>query len=185
MKKLLILVILSIVAVSSYLCNAASISGTFDPVLGETVTITSPYPTDESWQQTVNDSMSVHVSNPLNETMNVSFYWSNHTLISYNNSVENDTTVTINSGMTYAHYQQYDWYVNATSSSCDTQSETWWFKGEAFPWDINRDQSINVTDRNLICAVYGSKTYSGREDTNSDSLVNYLDAGLLALHYGE
>ena len=131
----------------SNLCNAASLTGTFDPVLGEVVTITAPYPTDESWQQTTNDTMSIHVSNPVSETMNVSFHWSNHTLISYNNSVANDTTVTINSGITYAHYQQYNWYINVTSTSCDTNSETWWFKGEAFPWDIDREAYDDRTDR--------------------------------------
>lgn len=74
-----------------------------------------------------------------------------------------------------------------TSTSCDTHSETWWFKGEAYPWDINRDKFVDSTDRQNINITYlntGTPEWI-REDINGDGIINYLDTGSLAIHYGD
>ena len=186
-KMLVIIVAALLIAILSYSVLSQDVTCTFtafDPNFGSSVSFSSPYPTNESWQNTTNDTMSIHVSNENGETMNISFHWANHTRIDYNDSVSNDSTVTIHTGTTYDHYQQYNWYANLSSVTYSNQSSIYWFKGEAYDWDINRDQYANQTDLDLIHALYLQSTVS-RTDINGDGKVNYLDRSSLQHHWGE
>ena len=167
--------------------TAIEITCTFDaidPNFGASISFLSPYPTNQSWHNITNDTLQIHITNELGETMNVSFYWANHTLIGYNNSATNDTDINISTGITYDRYVQYNWYVNVSSIHYDNQSAIYWFKGEAFPWDINRDQSVTNTDLSSLLAVYLEDT-SSRNDINNDGTVNYLDRSMLQAHMGD
>jgi len=184
---LIILCLTSFLLLSCISVPALPITGTFTPInnLGD-VTISVPYPSNESWVEINDSSMNVTVSNNMGEDMNVSFYWgSNDSLIGIDNDVSNNSVASIIIGFNYIHYQQYWWYVTINSSSYNNRSNDWWFKGEAYDWDINRDNQMNYQDTGAVALVYGSDPYDGREDVNNDAKVNYQDTGEVALHYGE
>ena len=189
MRKMFLMIsfLLSFLLLSLVSVSALEITGTFTPVnnTGD-VAISSPYPSNESWIEIDDHSMNVTVSNNIGETMNVSFYWgSNDSLIGTDTDVVNNSVASVTIGFDYTNYQQYWWYVTVNSSSYDQLSESWWFKGEAYDYDINRDESVNYQDTGAVALVYGSNPYDGREDINGDNKVNYLDTGEVALHYGE
>jgi len=183
-----LLTIILLIAALSYSVISEDITCTFtafDPNFGSSVTFTSPYPANESWQTTTDGNISIHVSNELGETMNVSFYNSTDILLGYNNSVTNDTTVNITHPQSpYNNYQQYYWYATVTSTTYDNQSATFWFKGEAWSYDINRDATVNQTDLDSLHSSYLQAT-SSRNDINNDGTVNYLDRSKLQHHWGE
>lgn len=184
---IIILYIASFLLVSSLCISSLPITGTFTPVnTSGDVTISAPFPSNESWVEISDSSMNITVSNNLGEEMNVSFYWgSNDSLIDTDIGVLNNSIASVTVGFDYVHYQQYWWYVTVNSSSYNQKSGTWWFKGEAYDWDIDRDQHVNNTDRQSINMTYLDTDSLGREDINEDGIVNYLDAGALALHYGD
>jgi hypothetical protein len=188
MKRALpLLTIILLISALSYSVISEDITCSFiafDPNFGSSVSFTSPYPANESWQNITNDTMSIHVSNELGEPMNVSFHWDDHTLIDYNDSALNDTTVTINTGIEYGNYQQYDWYVNVSSITYNNQSSIYWFKGEAGSYDINRDATVDQTDLDFLHSSYLQST-SSRNDINNDGTVNYLDRSKLQHHWGD
>jgi len=185
-KKLLSISILMLIITSSIVI-ALDITCHFtsnDPNWGADVSFSSPYPTNQSWQDVSDKELKIHVSNDLGETMNVSFHWSDHTLIDYNDSATNDTTVTITYSGNYDRYTQYDWYVNVTSVTFNNQSGQFWFKGEAYDWDIDRDADVDITDVNFVRDNY-LETTAGRNDVTGDGYVNYLDRSRVQYHWGD
>jgi hypothetical protein len=157
----------------------------FDPNFDSSVSFTSPSPSNESWQPITDGNLSIHVSNELGETMNVSFYNATGVLLGYNDSANNDTTVNITHPQSpYNNYQQYYWYATINSTNYNNQSATYWFKGEAWNYDINRDSTVNQTDLSSLHSSY-LQTTSSRNDINGDGIVNYLDRSKLQHHWGE
>ena len=149
-----------------------------------------PQPTNKSWRDTDNHTMKVKVSNQLGETMNVSFYWhSNHTLIGTDNNVVNDTYATVEVGFNYTRYQNYTWYVNVTSHTFDNQSDMWWFKGEAYKWDIDRTAVVNIVDATSVTYHIGETgdPYWIRQDCagSGDGVINIVDVTTVTYHIGE
>jgi len=71
--------------------------------------------------------LSCSVSDPDNDPMNVSFYWGNSTLISYNYLVSSGSKTSINIG-TLLFNTTYYWYVIVNDSNYQTQSAIWSFK---------------------------------------------------------
>ena len=189
MRKMLLIILClaSFLLLSCFSVSALPITGTFTPVNNSgSVTISVPYPSNESWIEINDSSMNITVSNNLAEEMNVSFYWgSNDSLIGTDTGVSNNSVASVIVGFDYIRYQQYWWYVTVNSSSYDQRSDDWWFKGEAYDYDINRDNQTNYQDTGAVALVYGSDPFDGREDVNGDNKVNYLDTGEVALHYGE
>jgi len=156
----------------------------FDPNFGSGVSFTSPYPSNESWQPVNDGELHIHVSNELGEIMNVSFYTVAGTLIGYNNSVGNDSTVNITHIYSpYTNYHTYEWYVTINSTHYNNQSGMFWFKGEAVDADIDRDTYVNNTDLSLLLSNY-LQSPSDRTDINSDGIVNYLDRSKLQHNIG-
>jgi len=185
-RKIILLVVLGSLLLTSYAISV-EIFCTFDardPNFDASVSFTSPSPANESWNELTQKDLSLHVSNELGQTMNVSFHWANHSLIAYNDSVTNDTTVTVTFTGNYNRYQQYNWYANVSSVSFDNQSEIYWFKAEAFDWDINRDAYVNMLDINAVRNNY-LQTTSNRNDVTGDGVVNYLDRSRLQHHWGD
>lgn len=189
-KKSIFLLLFTIMfIISSSYVTSVDVTGTFSaygPSLD--VSMSNPFPSNESWVDIDNHVMNITVTNSNDETMNVSFYWNNnHTLIGTDNNVANNSVANITVGFNYTHYQQYYWYVTVNSTSYNNKSSIWWFKGEAFPWDINRDKLVDNTDRQNMNNTYLNTGTPGwiREDTNGDGKINYLDTGSLAIHYGD
>jgi len=186
-KQLSILTFILLITVLSYSVISQDVTCTFtasDPNFGSAVSFTSPYPENESWQTIADGNLSIHVSNELGETMNVSFYTVAGTLIGYNDSVGNDSTVNITHIYSpYTHYLIYEWYVTINSTHYNNQSGMYWFKGEAVDGDIDRDTYINNTDLSLLLSNY-LQSSSDRTDINEDGIVNYLDRSKLQHNIG-
>lgn len=147
------------------------------------ISFSNPFPSNESWVDIDNHAMNITVSNPGGDAMDVYFYWNNDTLIGSNLSVANNTVANVTIGFNYVRYQQYTWYVVVM----DNTSSIWWFKGEAYDWDILRDAVINYLDASSLTGHYGETGDIGwiRDDIIEDGVVNYLDASSLTSHYGE
>ena len=53
------------------------------------------------------------------------------------------------------------------------------------PWDINRDNSVNIFDLVLVAGQFGENGKNLKGDINGDSSVNIFDLVLVASHFGE
>ena len=148
------------------------------------VSFSSPVPINESWNIITNDTLNCTVSNIGGDSMDVEFYWgSNDTLIGTDTNVANNTVASVTVGFTYIRYHQYSWYAKIGVNT----SDSWWFKGEAYNWDINRDKTVNYLDASSLTSHYGETGTPSwiRDDIIIDGVINYLDASSLTSHYGE
>jgi len=121
-----------------------------------------------------------------NETdlLNVSFYWSNHTLIGYD---EGYTSASLSISPTIlAHDTSYGWYVNVTDGN-NTVTASFNFD-TCRSYDLVPDGVINYLDVSMLVSHYlDSVDPPGSEqwDINGDGVVNYLDISTLVAHYSE
>ena len=53
------------------------------------------------------------------------------------------------------------------------------------PWDINKDNSVNIFDLVLVASQFGENGKNLKGDINGDSSVNIFDLVLVASHFGE
>lgn len=172
-----------------------SCTGTFtayDPNWGASVSFTSPSPGNNTWRDIDNQTLEITVSNDLDETMNVSFYWyGNGTLIGTDTNVVNNSVATIESGFNYTNYANYTWNITVKSDTFDNKSTFWKFRGEAYDWDINRDVEVDINDITATTAHYGETSTPGwiRQDCaplgNPDGEIDIKDITLITAHYGE
>lgn len=90
-----------------------------------------PSPTDGATGVSTNPILSVLVIDPDGDTMNVSFFESNGTLIGNDTNVGNNTRASVTwAGL--AAYTEYSWYAVASDLEDSNQSDTWNFTtGEA------------------------------------------------------
>jgi len=88
---------------------------------------TDPIPEDNSENIDINPTLSVNVTDPDGDTMNVSFYnASDDSLIDTDLNVESGSTASITwSDLSYN--TTYDWYAVANDSQFETRSDTWIF----------------------------------------------------------
>ena len=172
-------------------CSAdpISISGSFDPFLesAENVSINTPFPVDGSWVLPAVHVMNCTVSNDEGYSMDVYFYWGNTSLIDSDLGVANDSVANVTVGFNYTRYSNYSWYVVVNVSGNETNGDSWWFKGEAYDWDIIRDADIDYLDASSLTSTYGDSGSPGwiRDDINDDGDVDYLDASALTSYYGD
>ena len=159
----------------------------FDTEEFSNISYNSIVPENESWVNIDNHTMKVNLSNSLGESMTVMFYWDNHTLIGSDTNVANNTFANVTIGSNYTRYQTYTWYVNVSSATLDEQSDLWWFKGEAYNWDINRDAEIDMLDISGVASHYKEtgEPHWIRADCSINGVVNVIDISLAAFHYGE
>jgi len=167
--------------------SVTCIFDTNDPNYGGSAIMQLPDPSNQSWRDIDNHTMKVNVSNNLGETMNVSFYWINDTLIGEDNNVENNTYANVTVVGDYTRYQQYEWYITVNSTHFNNRSATWWFKGEAYDWDVNRDEEIDINDITGVTGYYGDEgtPHWIRADTTRSGEIDINDITLVTGHYGE
>ena len=154
---------------------------------------TNVQPTNNSLYKSVyNEYLNVTAIDLDGETMTVSFYWSNGTLIHTVSSVSNNTQASIHlpaytSPAWLTHDTTYHWYANITDTySVTTKSNIYNFHTSKAP-DINEDGEVNYLDVSVFVAAYGTDCLPGEigSDINNDGTVNYLDASTLVYHYSE
>ena len=144
----------------------------------------NPDPEDGETNVDLNPDLSVDVSDPDGDTMDVSFYdASDDSLIGTDNDVDSGDTATVEwSGLDYN--TEYEWYVVADDSEFETQSNTWSFttikeennppnkpdnpdpEDGAIDVDINPDLSVDVTDPD------GDPMDVSFYDASDDSLID-------------
>ena len=112
------------------------------------------YPKDYSEGINKNTELSVVVTNPINENMDVSFYNLNGNLIKSINNVTNGTNITV-SWNDLEPRTTYDWYVNLSDKYKTGSSEIWtfttkfWEEDEYEDSDRDRKSSFNIDKEEL------------------------------------
>jgi len=153
------------------------------------VTMSSPYPENESLTNYNDSTINITVSNPLGETMNVYFYWFNNgTLIGSDLSVSNNTVANVTVPFTYTFYQQYYWNVTVTSTSYNNQSGNWTIQAESEHPDVSRNGAIGPEDLSGVAAHYMESGDYGRwirADVSWNGAIGPEDLSGVAAHYME
>ena len=127
-----------------------------------------------------------------NDTLDVSFYWGNGTLISTIHNVSNNSEVKLNlseieTKWWLEHDTTYTWYVVVSDMQEEVRSATWWFHTSKAP-DINEDRHVDYLDVSDFVPEYGDSGFlpgALPEDIIEDGSVQYLDVSNLVYHYGD
>jgi len=171
--------------------NATTPSGNHPPN-----TPTLIHPTNNSGYESVyNEYLKAHVTDPDGNTMNVSFYWGNGTLIGTLNGIANNSDANLSlpsyispAWLEHKNYRPsgYDWYVIAHDSVAQTQSTTYHFLC-SYAWDLNEDKRVNAGDVTILVGNYRRIVVPGSisSDINNDGKVNANDISLFVSHYRE
>jgi len=139
-----------------------------------------------------NQHMNVTVTDSDGGTLDVYFYWANHTLIGSDLDVPSGTNASIFLPDFIVpewllHDTVYYWYVNV-SDGVDTVTSPIWTFNTSKAWDCNEDKTIDYLDASILVSNYGGSGYLPGEissDIVEDGTINYLDGSLLVTHYGE
>jgi hypothetical protein len=144
-------------------------------------------PTNSGTNIDVYTFMNVTVTDDDADSMNVSFYWNNHTLIQTVNNIASSSVASINFTSNWLeHNTSYSWYVNITDGQETTHSSDFSFTTCKL-WDTNGDGSCNYLDVSLVLTNYGATCTSGQYgwDIYADGECDYFDVSLLVTYYGE
>jgi len=154
---------------------------------------TNEIPTNNSDYVSVYDNyLNVTVSDDDGDSLNVSFYWGNSTLIHTVTNIASGNVASIflpnyTNPDFLLHDTDYTWYVTINDTRSEIQSPTYTFHTSKAP-DINEDRTVNYLDVSLLVSHYGesvSPPGSKGWDINSDGDTNYLDVSALVTAYGD
>jgi len=150
---------------------------------------TNEHPANNSDYVLINAKMNVKVIDQNNDSMNVTFYWGNNSLINSIHGVASNTVAefTIIDFMMMSHNTEYTWYVTVDDGEANITGPTWTFH-TCRSYDLNGDDTVNYLDISSLVSHYGeSVSPSGSQpwDINNDGATNYLDISGLVSHYGE
>ena len=149
------------------------------------------FPSDTATGVTTSPILKVTVSDPNNDTMNVTFYSSpSNTIIGTVTNVTNNGNASITwSGLTY--YTSYSWYVVVNDSNYLTKSETWTFKtktrntggsggggggGYIPPSDTGEDETNSPTAVPKVqynALTYQPIIFDGSSSTDDGTIIEY------------
>jgi hypothetical protein len=150
-----------------------------------------PVPQDNAVDVPVNPTLSVHVVDTDNDTMNVSFYdASDNSLIDTDINVANDSRAEITwTGLEYK--TTYTWYAVANDSTSETASDTWSFttkSNQTIPPTVSiikpKEKSLYFRDHRLIVfpktLIIGfiTITAEAHDDTGIKEVQFYIDETL-------
>lgn len=129
--------------------------------------------------------LNVTVTDDDGNSMDVSFYWTNHTLIDSANSVSNNTVASINFQNDWLnHNTTYNWYVNISDGTNITHSSDYSFT-TCKSWDTNADGAIDYLDVSLVTTYFGQTCNPGENgwDIHANGECDYLDVSMLVTYY--
>jgi hypothetical protein len=100
-----------------------------------------------------------------NESMNCTIYWGNHTPISTINNIENNSEAVFNLSQYItppylSHNTTYTWYLNISDDQTTTMSGTYAFKTRHAA-DFDGDQRITYIDASILAYHYGETCRAG------------------------
>jgi hypothetical protein len=145
------------------------------------------FPSDASKYVDVYTFMNITVTDDDGDPMDVSFYWSNHTLIQTLNDISNGSVASINFTENWLeHNTTYSWYVNITDGNYITNSSVFSFT-TCKAWDLYPDGEINAMDVSILVTYYAYTCVAGAEnwDIHEDGKCDALDVSIFVTHYGE
>ncbi len=153
---------------------------------------TNEQPENNAEYHTVyNVTLSVNVSDPDEDVLNVTFYWANQTPIATVEAISTNSTASIYLPEYLEvdwlnHGANYSWYVTISDNSTTTNSSIYTFSTSK-AWDVNEDRTVNYLDMSAVSSRYGESVTPGSigADINNDGKINYLDVSALSAHYGE
>lgn len=135
--------------------------------------------------------MNVTVSDGDSDNLDVSFYWSNDTLIATDSGVSSGGTASIYlpdyiNPDWLDHNTTYNWYVNITDGHDIVESTVWEFI-TSMAWDTDEDRDVDYQDVSLMVANYHNSCTAGQYgwDILADGYGDYLDVSLLVTYYGD
>jgi hypothetical protein len=131
-------------------------------------------------------SLNVTVIDDDNDSMNVSFYWSNDTLIETVTNISNNSVASINFTDDWLqHNTTYYWYVNISDGQASIESAIYNFT-TCVAWDLYPDKSIDAIDVSILVTYYAYTCIPGSEpwDIHPDGVCNALDVSILVTYYG-
>ena len=178
--------------------DATTLSGNNPP---DIPTLIHPANTS-NYESVYNQYLTAHVTDPDGNSMNVSLYWEDGTLIAMMVGVINDTDANLSlppyvdpNWLMHRDHSPgtYQWYAVANDSLLETRSETYNFK-TSISYDCNEDQLCNYLDVSAVSGNYltwsGQPGEIGADITGTglgvnfgDGIVNYLDVSAVAGHY--
>jgi len=154
---------------------------------------TSPQPANNSpYVSVYNEYLNATVSDPDGDTLSISFYWNNGTLIHTVTGVASGGKASIylptyTNPAWLTHDLTHEWYVTISDGIADaTHGPTWNFKTSK-AWDVDENADINYLDVSNLVSHYGDTVVAGSigADINNDGTVSYTDISALVSHYGE
>ncbi len=99
---------------------------TSQPPINNCPEINNPNPPDKATNQATSITLSVHVSDPDDDKLDIYFYWNNGTLIGTKNNIPSGETASIGP-LSLTCNKLYSWYVIANDSALQNTSDTWSF----------------------------------------------------------
>jgi len=152
----------------------------------------------EIYTSIYNTYLNVSVSDSDDDILDVTFYWSNHTVIAYKTDVEAGGYWNISIGDYFGpawrqwleHDVNYTWYVVIDDGFDIYNSSTedglfWFYTSKAF--DINEDGTTDSNDISLLVINYGAEGYHPGElpaDIMETGEVNVDDVSMFVSNYG-
>jgi PKD repeat protein len=142
----------------------------------------NPNPENDETNVNLNPELSVYVSDPDSNVLNVSFFNKNNILIGFENNVENGSNASIIwSGLSYS--KTYYWYAVVNDSELENTSEIWNFKTKSNPGGGQSGNVVPVADASAgvpYIGVVGEEiTFNGsrRSDPDGDIISWHWDFG--------
>ena len=181
----------------SYNATDNEFSDTYSDDSGTTFNTAPDVPTievptnDSDYVSVYQEYMNITISDADSDTMNVSFYWDNgtliHTLTELTDGVASILLQNYIFGNQLIHDTYYLWYVSVTDGYDTTNTTTFIFHTSKSP-DINEDRVVNYLDVSALVTHYGeavSPPGSDGWDINNDGDTDYLDVSALVTAYGD
>jgi parallel beta-helix repeat protein len=118
---------------------------------------TNESPANNSQYVTINSYLSVMVTDPDNDAMDVIFYWGNGTEIGVDWDVANNTQAIIYlpDYVWMSHDTDYSWYVMVYDTSLYSNASAIWNFTTCKNYDLNGDGNINYLDVSSLVSHYG------------------------------
>ncbi|OKY78666.1 MAG: Secreted protein with PKD repeat domain [Candidatus Methanohalarchaeum thermophilum] len=108
---------------------------------------TNPIPSHKETDVSTNTDLAVKVTDPNNDKINTSFYWSNNTLIESVNNVDTGSKA-ITSNLNLQQGKTYSWYAVADDGQKTNKSNTWTFTTTTKETNSNPSADYDYSPKN-------------------------------------
>lgn len=150
---------------------------------------------DSDYTSVYDAYLNVTITDPEADTLDITFYWANHTAICFENDVASGSFVN-KSLADYIdpdwldHDTKYEWYVTVDDSfdvyNSSTEVGNYWFN-TTHATDINENGEVDVTDISLLVGSWSEENVEGgwiAQDIDNSGEVEVTDVSLFVADWG-